>query len=125
MPIQQGKESTGANSIAVKNKDMMIVVGGDFTTKDSTTKNCFITSDGAQTWKAPAQSPHGYRSCVEYLGKTNWIACGLNGIDFSNDEGNTWTWISKESFHVCRKAKKGKAVFFAGGGGRIGKLIKE
>ncbi len=122
LPIIQGKETTGANSVAVKNSNTFIVVGGDFNTKDSTTKNCFITTDGGQTFTAPATPPHGYRSCVEYLSGKKWISCGLNGIDYSTDEGNTWTWISKESFHVCRKAKKGNAVFFAGGGGRIGKL---
>ena len=122
LPIIQGKESTGANSIAVKNKRTMIIVGGDFTKKDSATKNCFITTDGGKTFTAPAVALHGYRSCVEYLRKKTWISCGLNGVDYSNDEGKHWNWISKESFHVCRKAKHGKAVFFAGGGGRIGKL---
>ena len=123
LPIIQGTQSTGANSMAVKDAKTIAVVGGDFTTKDSTTKNCFITKDGGITWLAPTIPPHGYRSCVEYLGKKTWISCGLNGVDYSTDEGNTWTWISKESFHVCRKAKSSKAVFFAGGNGRVGKLI--
>ncbi len=124
LPILQGKETTGANSIAVKNSKTMIVVGGDFNDKDSFTKNCFITKNSGKTWAAPAIAPHGYRSCVEYLDKKKWISCGLNGIDFSTDDGNNWNWISKESFHVCRKAKKGKTVFFAGGNGKIGKLVK-
>ncbi|MEO7769313.1 MAG: oxidoreductase [Ferruginibacter sp.] len=125
LPLIQGKESTGANSVAVKNSKIMIVAGGDFTTMDSTTQNCFITLDGGNTWKAPAISLHGYRSCVEYLSKNKWISCGLNGVDFSNDEGRHWSWISKESFHVCRKAKSGKAVFLAGSGGRVAKLIPQ
>jgi photosystem II stability/assembly factor-like uncharacterized protein len=123
LPILQGKESTGANSIAVKNKNCMIVVGGDFSAKDDTIKNCVITLDGGETFTEPVVSPHGYRSCVEYLGKKNWISCGLNGVDYSTDEGQNWAWISKDSFHAVRKAKKGKAVYFSGGGGRIGKLI--
>ncbi len=123
LPILQGKESTGANSVAVKNKKCLIVVGGDFTAKDDTTKNCVITRDGGKTFTEPVAGPHGYRSCIEYLGKKNWISCGLNGVDYSTDEGQNWAWISKESFHAVRKAKKGKAVYFSGGGGRIGKLI--
>lgn len=123
LPILQGRETTGANSIAVKNKKCMIIVGGDFNAKNDTTKNCVITSDGGETFTAPVVGPHGYRSCVEYLGKKNWISCGLNGIDYSTDEGQNWAWISKESFHAVRKAKKGKAVYFSGGGGRIGKLV--
>lgn len=124
MPILQGKQTTGANSVAVKTvkkKTTLIVVGGDFTTKDSTSKNCVITNDGGQSFTTPAVAPHGYRSCVEYLKGDNWISCGLNGIDYSTDNGNTWTWISQEGFHVCKKAKKGKAVFFAGAG-KIGRL---
>lgn len=123
LPLVQGKTSTGANSLAVKNINTIIVVGGDFTAKEDTTNNCGITTDGGKTFTKPATPPHGYRSCVEYINKTTWISCGLNGVDISTDEGNNWNWISKESFHVCRKAKKGKAVFFAGGGGRIGKLV--
>lgn len=123
LPLVQGKASTGANSLAVKNINTIIVVGGDFTAKEDTTNNCGITTDGGKTFTKPATPPHGYRSCVEYINKTTWISCGLNGVDISTDEGNNWNWISKESFHVCRKAKKGKAVFFAGGGGRIGKLV--
>ena len=125
MPILQGKETTGANSVAVKavkKKRIIIVVGGDFTAKDSTTKNCVITTDEGQSFTIPTLAPHGYRSCVEYLDKTNWISCGLNGIDYSTDDGSAWAWISKEGFHVCQKAKKGKAVFFAGNG-KIGRLV--
>lgn len=123
LPLLQGKESTGANSIEIKNKKTMIIVGGDFNNKDSCTGNCVITTNAGNSWILPATAPHGYRSCVEYIGKKNWICCGLSGIDFSNDEGTNWQWISKESFHVCRNAKNGKAVFLAGGGGKIGKLL--
>lgn len=123
LPLIQGKETTGANSLAVKNKTSMIVVGGDFNAKDDTTKNCVITLDAGESFTEPIVGPHGYRSCVEYLGKQNWISCGLNGVDYSTDEGLHWNWISKDSFHAVRKAKKGKAVYFSGGGGRIGKLI--
>ena len=123
LPILQGKESTGANSVAVKDKKTLIIVGGDFTTKDSATKNCVITLDGGATFTMPVVGPHGYRSCVEFLSKKTWISCGLNGVDYSTDEGQNWSWISKDSFHACRKAKKGKAVYFSGGGGRIGKLV--
>jgi photosystem II stability/assembly factor-like uncharacterized protein len=123
LPILQGKSTTGANSIAVKNSNTMIIVGGDFTAKDDTTKNCCITTDGGKTFNYPVTAPHGYRSCVEYIEKKTWISCGLNGVDISNDEGKNWNWISKESFNVCRKAKKGNTIFFAGAGGKIGKLV--
>ncbi len=122
--IIQGKESTGANSIAIKNSNTFMIVGGDFNNKDDTTKNCYVTKDGGKTWLSSKTNPNGYRSCVEYLNKKNWITCGINGVDYSKDDGLNFTKISETGFHVCRKAKKGNAVFLAGGGGRIGKLIK-
>lgn len=124
LPLVKGKESTGANSIAVKDPKTMIVVGGDFLNKNAIDSNCAISTDGGIHWVLPTRSPSGYRSCVEYLSKSRWITCGLNGVDISDDNGMIWKNISKESFHVCRKARKGKAVFLAGNNGRVGKLLK-
>jgi hypothetical protein len=122
LPIAQGTESTGANSLAVKDKKTMMVVGGDFNNRDSAARNSFISFNGGKSWGATGPL-HGYRSCVEHINGKKWISCGLNGVDFSTDNGNSWQWIAKEGYHVCRRAKNGKTVFFAGGGGRIGKLI--
>jgi hypothetical protein len=127
LPILQGKESYGANSIAIrdhqkrKNSNYYIVVGGDFSHDTVTEKNCAISSDGGKTWMAPAIPPLGYRSCVEFINKSRLITCGTSGVDISTDGGMRWQGISKEGFHVCKKAKKGKAVFLAGNG-RIAKL---
>ena len=101
----------------------MIVVGGDFAADSSYQKNCFFTDDGGKTWVAPKIPPHGYRSCVEYLSKKDIVTCGLNGVDYSLDGGKTFTWISKEGFHVCRIAKYGPSIFLAGSNGKIAKLI--
>ena len=129
LPIIQGKETTGANSISVYDNGnrnggkRMIVVGGDFNADSSSEKNCFITDDGGKTWIAPKIPPHGYRSCVEFLSKKIILTCGLNGIDYSTDAGRTFLWISKEGFHVCRIAKLGVTVFLAGNNGKIAKLV--
>jgi photosystem II stability/assembly factor-like uncharacterized protein len=129
LPLIQGRETTGANSISVYDFSgghggkQMIVVGGDFNADTSAAHNCFYTSDHGHSWHAPKQPPHGYRSCVEYLSKKIVLACGLTGVDYSTDGGKTFTWISKESFHVCRIAKYGPSIFLAGNGGRIGRLI--
>jgi photosystem II stability/assembly factor-like uncharacterized protein len=130
LPIVQGKETAGPNSVAVwDNKKVnggnkMIVVGGDFTADSSSINNCFYTNNRGKTWKAPKQAPHGYKSCVEYLKEKKLITCGTSGVDYSVDGGDTWNFVTKDSYHVVRKAKDGEAVYFAGGNGRIGKLVQ-
>ncbi len=129
LPIVQGKESTGANSIDIYDQGIpnrpgkrMAIVGGDFMADSLTEKNCFYTNNGGKTWNAPKVPPHGYRSCVEYLADAVLLSCGLNGVDYSDNGGKTWKWISKEGFHVCRIARIGTAVFLAGNNGKIAKL---
>ena len=130
LPVIQGKESTGANAIDIYDNGMpkkpgqrMVVVGGDFSADSLVEKNCFYTLNGGKTWLAPDTPPHGYRSSVEYLSKKDLLACGLNGVDYSSDNGKNWKWISKEGFHVCRIARVGTTVFLAGGNGKIGKVV--
>ena len=130
LPLMQGKESTGANSIDIydngiadKPGQRMVIVGGDFAAGSLTDKNCVYTLNGGKTWRKPTTPPHGYRSSVEFLSKKDVLACGLNGVDYSKDAGKNWTWVSKEGFHVCRIAKIGTAIYLAGGNGKIGKVI--
>lgn len=130
LPLIQGKESTGANSIDIydngvpdKPGQRMVIVGGDFNAAPLTEKNCVYTLNGGKTWLTPVTPPHGYRSCVEFLSKKDVLACGLNGVDYSRDGGKNWKWISQESFHVCRIAKIGSTIFLAGGNGKIGKVV--
>jgi hypothetical protein len=124
LPIMQGTESTGANSIAVWYKgnktQRLVVVGGDFKNDTISTNNCFYSTDLGRVWKAPVNGPNGYRSCVEFINKSTLVTCGLTGVDISNDGAENWKNISSEAFHVCRRAKNGKAVFLAGPGGKIG-----
>ncbi len=122
LPITQGIQSTGANSISVY-RNKAIIVGGDFTKDSSTTQNCVLLNLKTNQFTTPITSPTGYRSCVIFIDKTKAVTCGLNGIDLSEDAGLNWKKISAEGFHVVQKAKKGNTIFFAGSKGRIAKLI--
>ena len=129
LPMTKGKETAGTNSVAVydnykKGKaNKIIVVGGDFTADSLTINNCFVSNNGGKTWDKPKSPPRGYRSCVELLNRENIVTCGLNGVDYSFDGGKDFYPISKEGFHVCRRARIGDAVYLAGGNGKIGKLV--
>jgi photosystem II stability/assembly factor-like uncharacterized protein len=126
IPVIQGKQTQGANSVAVWYKKVkkphIAIVGGDFANESSREKNCVISKDGGESWIVPSNPPHGYRSCVEYASEEKLVTCGITGVDVSLDEGINWNNISSTGFHVCRKAKKGKLIFLAGASGRIAKL---
>jgi photosystem II stability/assembly factor-like uncharacterized protein len=129
LPIVQGLETTGANSIAVWNRyrknggNQLVVVGGDFNADSSATQNCVYSLNRGKTWLTPKVPPHGYRSCVEYLDKKILVSCGLTGVDYSKDNAYTWRLISSESFHVCRIAKIGSTIYLAGNNGKVGRLV--
>lgn len=89
-PIIQGKPSQGIFSIAFKDTSFGIIVGGDYTSPNDTTANCFVTRDGGKTWTRSIQPPRGYRSCVEYTGNDKFLATGTNGTDESMDGGMHW-----------------------------------
>ena len=129
LPIIQGKETTGANSVTVwdryrkKGGERIVVVGGDFNQPESDSLNCVYSTDRGKTWNFSKTPPHGYRSCVEYLDKRILVSCGLTGVDYTVDNAMNWTLISKESFHVVRIAKIGRTVYLAGSNGKVAKLV--
>ena len=136
IPIIQGKETTGANAVAIspklheklsENEPIGIIVGGDFNEPENSTQNCvlfgFDLTINEPYFIQPKTLPSGYKSSVVYIDDKKLVSCGTSGVDVSEDGGYNWRHISDESFHVCQKAKQGEAVFFAGASGKIAKLL--
>ncbi len=122
--LNQGEQTTGANSIAINSEDpnQAFIVGGDFSHDSSRYGNSLRIQFHPFVQTSPLTPPHGYRSCVEYLNYKELICCGTTGVDFTNDGGIHWTLISDKGFHVCRKSKAGKSVFLAGPKGAVALL---
>jgi hypothetical protein len=57
------------------------------------------------------------------MGNQKWLTCGTSGVDISVDDGITWRNISRQSFHVIKKAKYGKKIYLAGKNGRIAEVL--
>ncbi len=121
LSLSQGKESTGANSIAVNPGDTNqgFIAGGDFSKDSIIAGNAVLIRFHPFHQQIPPRPPHGYRSCVEYVSNKMLVSCGTSGVDISEDGGMNWKLISKEGFHVCRKAKSGNRIFLAGNKGTI------
>jgi photosystem II stability/assembly factor-like uncharacterized protein len=120
--MASGKESTGANSVD-RLKKKVVIVGGDFANDKSRDSNCVLVNLKRRVeFSSPQTQPYGYRSCVIFYNKKTLVCCGTSGVDISTDGGKNWKNISTQGFHVVQKAKKGKAIFLAGGKGKIAKL---
>jgi len=124
LPLQQGHSSTGANALDLSPSHRRgIIVGGDFARdKISDSSAVLFSLNKRVSFSIPKIPLYGYRSSVAYITNKKIIACGTSGIDFSTNGGKTWKLIDEGSFHVVKKSRAGKAVFFAGAKGRIGKL---
>lgn len=124
LPLQSGKNSTGANAIDFSpSNSKAVVVGGDFANDKYKDSSCVLISfeNGIQL-SFPQTPLNGYKSSVSFISENNVVAGGTSGVDFSIDQGLTWKNISNLSFHVVKKSKKGHTVFFAGANGKLGKL---
>lgn len=126
LPFGFGVSTAGANSLAISpDNQHAVVVGGNFSIDTARSRNSVLVSFEKEgvTMKRPQTPPLGYRSCVIYLDKQTLLTCGTSGVDVSRDGGKNWNPISTESYHVCQKAKSGKAVFLAGKNGRIARWV--
>jgi photosystem II stability/assembly factor-like uncharacterized protein len=115
--LSQGTATSGANAIA-KHKNHFMIVGGDFNNVNSDSNTFFYNK--FKTWRS--QKAFGYKSSILHLAKNKFIACGTSGVVIGKRKGKPIV-ISNQKFHVVKKAMHGKAIFLAGGAGKIGKLM--
>jgi hypothetical protein len=117
----KNSQASGAFSLAMKDTNNGIVVGGDYLAPNSRENICFITKDGGIAWSAPTSGPFGYRSCVYYTDGV-YYSCGTNGIDYSKDNGTTWIQLSNENcFSICSDTE---FVYASSTNGRIIRISK-
>ena len=124
-PLAAGP-SSGIFSIAFRDADHGIVVGGDYRKENEAIDNAAITSDGGRTW-TKVTGLSGFRSVVSYLPGASTptvIAVGPQGADQSTDDGRTWTPLAGTSgLHTFAVAQRGRTGWGAGEKGRIMRLL--
>ncbi len=124
LPLQSGRNSTGANGLALHpNQKQGMNIGGDFANdKRSDSAILLFSLYPKTTFSYPVTPPSGYKSAAVFLSKTSVLACGTSGVDLSVDGGLNWRKISDIGFHVAVKSPDGKYAILAGGNGRIAKF---
>ena len=124
-PIIQGKGPQGIYSIDFYDKNNGIAIGGDYSKPLANKANKAITKDGGETWTLVAENKKpNYKSCVQYVPNTDGkeiFAVGKTGVSFSNDSGNTWKEVSKDSYYTIQFIDKNTA--WLSGSKKMGRLI--
>jgi photosystem II stability/assembly factor-like uncharacterized protein len=117
VPLANGNDSSGAFSVAFRDLEHGVIVGGDYKKPNDPSGTAAWTVDGGLHWTAAARPPHGYRSAVAWHPDAKvWITAGTNGSDISRDDGKTWRHLDDDNWNAL------SLPYFAGPNGRIGKL---
>jgi photosystem II stability/assembly factor-like uncharacterized protein len=116
--------SAGIFSIAFRDSQHGMTVGGDFRKEKDAVDNAAATSDGGATW-TKVSGLGGFRSVVAVVPgtKQSWFAVGPSGSDLSADDGRSWIAIAGDGYHAFSFARRGRVGWGVGESGRIGKLI--
>jgi photosystem II stability/assembly factor-like uncharacterized protein len=123
-PLRSGA-SAGIFSIAFRDRQHGIVVGGDYRLESEAVDNAALTSDGGRTWTL-TRGLSGFRSVVAYIPgeRQSLIAVGPQGSDLSNDDGRSWTPVAGPGYHTLSFSPSGRVAFGAGGRGAIGRFSR-
>jgi photosystem II stability/assembly factor-like uncharacterized protein len=115
--------SAGIFSIAFRDPQRGIVVGGDYRKESEAIDNAAVTADGGRTWTV-SRRLSGFRSAIAYVprSKGSWLAVGPQGADLSHDDGRTWTPLPGGGFDTFSFAPQRQVGWGAGQKGSIGRL---
>ena len=122
-PIKSGK-SSGIYSVAFRDAQNGIIVGGDYAREAEAVDNAAVTRDGGRTWTL-VKGLSGFRSVVAHVPGTRatWIAIGPQGSDVSTDDGRTWAPVEGPGFDTFSFVKGKPIGWAAGARGAIGRLL--
>jgi photosystem II stability/assembly factor-like uncharacterized protein len=120
-PVVAGAASAGIFSIAFRDKEHGMIVGGDYRKPRAMGVNAAITADGGKTWK-PLRKGLPYCSAIAWT-KNRWVAVGTSGSHVSVDNGATWKLLDRENYNSVAFASTGEG-WAVGPKGRIARLPK-
>jgi photosystem II stability/assembly factor-like uncharacterized protein len=120
-PIIAGVESAGIFSIAFRDKQHGMIVGGDNRKPNDGGATAAITADGGKTWTL-LDKRLPFRSAVAWS-KDRWVVVGTSGSHVSQDNGDTWKPLDQENYNSVGFTSTGE-VWAVGPKGRIALFAK-
>ncbi len=119
-PMLAGEASAGIFSIAFRDLNHGIIVGGDYRKPNDSGITAALTMDGGKTWKG-IENKLPFRSGVVWV-SGKWIAVGTSGSHVSADNGASWQQLDNADYNSVSFTKSGDG-WAAGPKGRIAKFV--
>lgn len=115
-------QSAGIFSVAFRDPQHGVVVGGDYRQESAAVDNAAWTADGGATWTlVKDRGLSGFRSVVAFVGPRSLFAIGPTGADWSDHEGRTWRAVESAGFDTFSALRNGRLGWASGAGGRVSK----
>jgi photosystem II stability/assembly factor-like uncharacterized protein len=124
-PILQGQSSTGIFSIHFLNKNVGLIVGGNYLMENNQDSTSAFSVNGGRTWQLNSSGHLPYQSSVKSININNqayFISTGPAGTFYTNNLNN-WQLAEKAGFHCMSISVKDNTIWLAGSNGRVAKLI--
>ena len=126
-PIVSGTPSSGIFSIAFRDAQNGLVVGGDYQNPRFANGNVARTTDGGASWTLIAEPKSvAFKSCAAYVPNSKssvLVTLGTSGSNYSTDDGLTWVRLDSLGYNTLSLSPSGKVGWAAGAEGRIAKLV--
>lgn len=127
VPIDAGVASAGIFSLACRDVDHLVAVGGNYSKPNASATTVARSDDGGRTWTASAPSAAtAFLSGVAYLDPSRGkrlIAVGTEGSAFSKDGGATWSQLDKTSLNVVMSLGHDDRAWAAGADGSLAEWV--
>ncbi len=125
VPIVAGNATSGVFSLAFRDANHGVAIGGDYQQTPRADRVVARTADGGRTWMSgEGRGPRGFRSGVTYLPtapRPTLVAVGPTGSDVSVDDGRSWSPLSDSGAHAVGAAEP-EAGWAVGENGSIGRF---
>jgi photosystem II stability/assembly factor-like uncharacterized protein len=120
-PIMAGVESAGIFSMAFRDPNHGMIVGGDYRKPNQSGATAATTADGGNSWTLiDNQLP--FQSSIAWA-KDRWVAVGTSGSSASDVNGTQWKPLDRENYNSVAFTSTGEG-WAVGPKGRIAKFAR-
>ena len=120
-PVPAGSSSAGIFSLAFRDENNGIAIGGDYQ-KPTQEARLALTTDGGETWRVAGKTSYVSGAAWSRSGDA-LLAVGTPGTRLSRDRGVTWVMLDSLEYNAVQFASE-RIAYAVGPRGRIARLVR-